>query len=354
MPMIGANREPLALCNGVVSLRLSQIERSAGLAERLAVFLAPAFRPAPELTRVDIDIVFEPFETIPPGWFKLCDEPLLIRHSTKAEFDLRARRGRLGQDRILAIDAGKRTALLVDRRRRLTTAYVTPTSYVHLIEFIRYGALLLEEQAGTTLLHASAAVGSGGIVMIVGEKGAGKTTTLFNLIFNAGLGYYSGDKILLRVEDRIAMLRAWPDYPHLGIGMLRAFAPSVAAWRIAQRVRDCGCLADDDKILLDVEVFRRVIPPAGAREQRPACILFPDRSAAQPKAYAVPAGEKTCAALASFVEEPRDFTPARWHGLFAGGGAAPRPPEAAALASLLGVPWYRIEGQVDVPREWVQ
>jgi hypothetical protein len=352
--MIVANREPLVMCNGVVSLRLSQIERSAGLAERLAIFLAPAFHPAPELTRIDIDIVFEPFETTPPGWVKLCDEPLLIRHSAKAEFDLHARRGRLAQDRILAIDEDKRTALLVDRGRRLTTAYVTPTSYVHLIEFIRYGALLLEDHAGTTLLHASAAVGSGGIVMIVGEKGAGKTTTLFKLIFNAGLGYYSGDKVLLRVEDRLATLRAWPDYPHLGIGTLRAFAPSLAEWRIAERVRDCGRLDDDEKILLDVEVFRRVIPPAGTHDQCPACILFPDRSASQPKAYAVPEGEKTCAALASFVEQPRDFTPARWHGLFAAGAATRRRPQAAALEPLLAVPWYRLEGHADVPREWVQ
>jgi|HubBroStandDraft_6_1064221.scaffolds.fasta_scaffold448024_1 hypothetical protein len=352
--MIAANREPLVMCNGVVSLRLSQIERSAGLAERLAVFLAPAFRPAPELTRIDIDIVFEPFETIPPGWFELCDEPLLIRHSSKTEFDLHARRGRLAQDRIMAIDEDKRTALLVDHGRRLTTAYVTSTSYVHLIEFIRYGALLLEDHAGTMLLHASAAVGSGGIVMIVGEKGAGKTTTLFKLIFNAGLGYYSGDKVLLRVEDRLATLRAWPDYPHLGIGMMRAFAPALAEWRIAERVRDCDRLDHDEKILLDVEVFRRVIPPGGAQEHCPACILFPNRSASRPKAYAVPEGEKTCATLAGFVEQPRDFTPARWHGLFAAGTAARRRPEAAALEPLLRVPWYRIEGHADVPREWVR
>src|SRR6187402_1316503 len=100
------------------------------------------------------------------------------------------------------------------------TVYVSEGSRIHLFEIVRQLSLLVEESLGSVLLHASATATATAAYLVVGKKGAGKTTTLFDMICEQGHGYLSGDRVLLSSHQGELLVRGWPDYPHVGIGTL--------------------------------------------------------------------------------------------------------------------------------------
>lgn len=343
------------LSNGVAHCRFDDVERSGGLFERLATFLAPAFQPVSTVPEPSFAIAFSPFSAFPQSSAAQCIEPVMIRRSDKVSFDLHVQSGRLPDGRLAALDRSKATAFEIDAGRRFARIFVSDTSFVHCIEYIRYGALLVEEAAGTILLHASAAVGPRGAVLVLGEKGAGKTTALFSLLTQCDLGYFSGDKVLLRSPGTVAPLRAWPDYPHVGMGTLRACPALAERLRVPDRHEDGARKPDSHKELIPVEAFRRAVPPpASPFQNRVAAIVFPRRSAAAPYAGPVANSDKHIATLAEHIEFPFEFTPARWHGIFAPIVRRERGYDKAALAPLIAAPWYQLDGTVSPQKGWFQ
>ncbi|QDY81266.1 hypothetical protein FQU76_24175 [Streptomyces qinzhouensis] len=77
---------------------------------------------------------------------------------------------------------------------------------------------------GWHVLHASAAVrGDGETVLVLGDKGAGKTTTALTLARSGNWKLLANDRVFARVEDdgRVRIL-PWPSAAAIGLGLLDA------------------------------------------------------------------------------------------------------------------------------------
>ncbi|MET8830943.1 hypothetical protein ABZX40_29145 [Streptomyces sp. NPDC004610] len=93
-------------------------------------------------------------------------------------------------------------------------------------EMVR-GALL---QDGWSILHASAVVHEGRVVLTIGEKGAGKTTTAVALAHTHRLGLLANDRVFVRAdEDGGVDVLPWPSAAALGLGLLDALGWSAIA-----------------------------------------------------------------------------------------------------------------------------
>ncbi|MEY8042192.1 hypothetical protein AB8O55_22495 [Saccharopolyspora cebuensis] len=90
-------------------------------------------------------------------------------------------------------------------------------------------------RAGWVLMHASAAVDlDGRAVLAFGGKGAGKTTTAFQLAAASGWSLLANDRIFARpTDDGAVQILPWPAACALGLGFLHAmgWSPAVAAAR---------------------------------------------------------------------------------------------------------------------------
>lgn len=330
------------LTNDVVSLRLEYGRECQRIGDRLQSFLAPAFHASDGSAAVDFALSLREFRIFPPRLLELCTRDVCVRRSPKAMFDLSLRVYERDNIRV-GVDVYTETAFSVDLTTGAVIAYIGDKSFIHLIEFIRYGALLLEEARGTVLLHASAVIGRDGVVPVIGAKGAGKTTTLFKLVHEAGLQFFTGDKLLLRAPPD--PVRAWPDYPHVGIGTLKGFPALAQELGVQPHCEDGGLKPDDYKELIDPQRFAAAMRSAETgRCWRIASVIFPEIGAGVAEISRVPEEAKNIGSLAAFVEYPFEFTPGHWHGLFAAATRTARLFDPAVLQPLLAAPWYRLRG----------
>ncbi|RLU99472.1 hypothetical protein CTZ27_14885 [Streptomyces griseocarneus] len=87
-----------------------------------------------------------------------------------------------------------------------------------LVREVVRGRLLAD---GWSILHASAVVCDGQAVLVLGDKGAGKTTTAL-LLARAGWQLLANDRVFIRREgDRLRVL-PWPSAAAIGLGLLDA------------------------------------------------------------------------------------------------------------------------------------
>lgn len=351
LPMLPPDsRTHFLLENGNICIAFYQCENSAGLAARLANFLAPSFQIACEHLLPDFSIGFESYESFPEKWRSVVLDDLIIRRSTADMFNLTAKISVSDEDMIVVHDSGKRTAYRIDRSTRNITAYVCDTSFIHLVELIRYTSLIIEESRGSILLHASAAMIDGEAVLVLGHKGAGKTTTLLRLLLNDAFDYLSGDKVLLDSTPEGLRIRAWPDYPHIGIGSLRPYPLFAAACGVDLFWEDGREKPDSHKELIEPHLFRAALPG----QPRSTCgkvraLLFPDIGSSRLEVQRLGRDEQSLAVLLDNVEFPFEFTPGRWHGLFDDVMRRERVLDDRLLHSLIDVPWYSVLGPVASP-----
>jgi hypothetical protein len=98
--------------------------------------------------------------------------------------------------------------------------------------------------------------------LIVGPKGAGKTTTLLELVCKFDFEFMSGDKTFIWVEDGKFMAAGWPDYPHLGIGTLFKYPKLMEKLQLSDpsELSQGDMWSTKEKIVVDPRVFREIIP----------------------------------------------------------------------------------------------
>ncbi|MFM0288757.1 phosphoenolpyruvate carboxykinase (ATP) [Paraburkholderia megapolitana] len=334
------------LSNGLVTIGIAASSAAEPVMAKVAAFVAPYFTPVDgDLAQVNFTIAAASFTDLPAVWRERCRQPLTIRISSKTLFDLAALYGETADGVVAAIDERTGTAFVVDRARRHINAYVGEASFVHLIELIRYTALLIEEAAGTVLLHASAVNTDNGTLLMLGEKHAGKTTTLLHLAFHQGCKLLSGDKVLLRERVGELWVRGWPDYPHVGMGTLRGLPGLSDRLGVDDNGTDDLRKADSYKELIDPRRYREVVPHAADGQARNVIgIIFPKVSATERKVEAVPAAEVCIESLAEFVEYPHQFTPGHWHGMYRGIARTEPAYDTVVLEHLVSVPWLRCHG----------
>ena len=145
---------------------------------------------------------------------------IVIRKSSAKAFNMDGQKALVGELEIID-SRGTGTALVLDSKNKSIQAYLTSDSHVQFVDFIRDIIIKHEERCGTLILHAAAAAVNHNGVVIVGDKGAGKSTFLLDLVGRQGYHFISGDKVFIRITDGVAMLYGWPEFPHLGYGTLQ-------------------------------------------------------------------------------------------------------------------------------------
>jgi hypothetical protein len=130
------------------------------------------------------------------------------------------------------------------------------------IEFIRDLILKNEENHGVVVLHATSAYKDSNASLIIGPKGAGKSTTLLELVTKLNYKFMSGDKTFLWVEEGQLLAAGWPDYPHLGLGTLSKYPNFVEKFGLTEQIEAAkdNLWSTDHKMAIDPKFFKEVLP----------------------------------------------------------------------------------------------
>ena len=339
------------LTNTVFSLRLKADAETLPLATRLLAFLSPYLsvaahdaRPAP-----DLSVSLHPAADFLPQWQDRCTTQMLIRETYAIGFTLKVGRGTLPDGTQLAWDAQTHVGYRYRTDTREVDFYGGASSFIHLIELVRYFGLLVEQSKGSAILHSSAVIDArtGGVTAIAGIKGAGKTTTMLARVLDQGESYFSGDKLLLDVVEGRLRARGWPDYPHIGLGSLRQHPVLLDRLGSHADIARDPAHGDAEKILLTPEVFAQAVGRSPTGSGWLERIVLPEVALDDVLSNRPLEAEEIAQVLRepSIFEWPHTFVTSTWHGM----PPADRPmqrrvaePVAAALARL---PWISARGR---------
>lgn len=197
-------------------------------------------------------------------------EEVYLRKSASDFFTIPAKQVRLGEtvylhcsktDTYIAMNATKRTIVIS------TPWEDVKREELVLIELIRDLVLKNEENHGVVVLHATCSYDEGRANLIIGPKGAGKSTTLLELVSKLGHQFMSGDKTFLWVKEGQLHASGWPDYPHLGLGTLSKYPDFVGKFGLSEEIDAAQetLWSTDHKRAIPPDVFKSMIPhvPAG-------------------------------------------------------------------------------------------
>lgn len=132
------------------------------------------------------------------------------------------------------------------------------------IELIRDLVLKNEENHGVVVLHATCAYRDGQATLMIGPKGAGKSTTLLELVSKYNYLFMSGDKTFIWVENGKLLASGWPDYPHLGLGTLSKYTHFIEEFNLSDQIDAAqeDLWSTEHKRAISPDVFKSMIPHA--------------------------------------------------------------------------------------------
>nr|WP_145404299.1 hypothetical protein [Paenibacillus xylanexedens] len=197
-------------------------------------------------------------------------EEVYLRKSASDFFTIPAKRVSLGET--VYFQCSKTNTYIAMNSTNGTIVIATPWENVEreelvLIELIRDLVLKNEENHGVVVLHATCSYHDGKANLIIGPKGAGKSTTLLELVSKLGHQFMSGDKTFLWVKEGQLYASGWPDYPHLGLGTLSKYPEFVGEFGLADEIDAAQetLWSTDHKRAIPPAVFKSMIPhvPAG-------------------------------------------------------------------------------------------
>lgn len=116
------------------------------------------------------------------------------------------------------LEAKRQWAVYINHKERQVHAWVSqddPFNFAR--KLIRQIVSSEHQKAGAALIHASAVEYNGGAYVFAGDKGAGKTTVMMNLIAAGSAMYLGNDAVLLTPEARAVPVLAGP---FVGLGTL--------------------------------------------------------------------------------------------------------------------------------------
>lgn len=314
-------------------LDVRAIEGAGAIAERIVQFFASHVTITPGVSgRADVSVVVAPYGAFTRAAFDAPFTPVVIRRASAEAFNLDGEKAEWPGHEVVDSPATG-TAVVLRRVSRTAHLYVSDRSFVQAIEFLRDLIIKREEQRGTLVLHAAAAVFRGGALAIVGAKGAGKSTVLIDLLGRRGWRLLSGDKLFLRVTDDGIAAHGWPDYPHLGFGTIARHPGLMAAAAASGYQIDPRTPAR--KVLLPPASFEAALAVRYARGPVPLrSVMFPDVLGAIPTSLRRLDGWDPAR-----VEAHLEFTAqnpfSRWHTLVESADPRTLAPVVRRLAELL-------------------
>lgn len=305
------------LGNGKIRIEVDCVESRSQLYQRFLAFISPYFLSEQVDGEIDLHLILHEETSFLPEWKTRCTEQETIRRSTAEAFNLELSRGELSDGTQIAWDERDQTGYAFMPGSQRMDLYISNSSFIHLIEFFRYYCLLLEAGKGSVLLHASAVenLETSKVLAISGVKGAGKTTTMLNLVGSGKYGFFSGDKLLVDLHESALRVRGWPDYPHVGVGSLRRHPELCRKLGLLVSEPPMSDAEDRDKYLFTPELFYGALgkpqTPSGQLEG----LLLPDILGEAQAPSLQCSLDKELVDQRQLFEDPYEFTTAKWHRL---------------------------------------
>lgn len=239
-------------------------------------------------------------------------DDIVMRTSSMPRFRLSSRHYSLGALELYDC-RDSRTIIIFNKAKKAIDIYASEESDIQIIELIRDLIIKNQESRGTMILHAAAAAKDGKAVVIIGGKGAGKSTTLLELILRHGYKMVSGDKLFLRLDQQGGVdIIGWPDYPHLGVGTIQKHEH---LRYIAEKYYcdDIDAMDKSSKILINPEIFANESGVMFEKGQyKLEKIIFPSFADIEETSF-VKLQEPSSEKVTSQLEFKWDFPQARWH-----------------------------------------
>jgi len=303
--------------NGKLKVKIQCVEQRREFYQRFFAFVSPYFLPQKDEGEIDLYLNLKEDTAFSWEWKKQCRLEHQIRHSSAEAFNLILMRGELADGTHVAWNERDTTGYAFTQGTQQMDMYVSNNSFIHLIEFFRYYLLLLEVSRGSMLLHASAVENtvSGKIVAICGAKGAGKTSTMLNLLESSRFRYFSGDKLLVDMHDNALRVRGWPDYPHVGVGSLRQHPKLCHRIGLVTSEPPMSVANDSDKYLFTPELFYSALGKPFVQEGPLEAVLLSDIMGEKLDPVCLKHKEKLDLDESKLFEDPYQFLTATWHGL---------------------------------------
>lgn len=258
-----------------------------------------------------------PYESsIRDDYLKRPGAPVAIRRSRAEPFNISAH---CSTENNSFVFANENSAIVFPRSRhvsRTVTVYVSDRSNIQFIELIRDLITRFSESRGAVILHASAISQKRGLLVNAGEKGAGKTTIMLDMLRRLpNWRYFAGDKVFCSIRDGQIIGTSWRDWPYVGVGTLRNH-PDL--WNHVSRdiAPDLALRSSDDKILIDPDEFEAIIQsPFTLSSNRLTHVILPRRraDATATTVRVIKDLEQKWAAFCQIVERSADATYADWH-----------------------------------------
>ena len=280
-------------------------------------------------------------------------EPVLIRRSRTEFFTVRARQVGGPERPGLVCDASGTWLAFTPGRHHVRLDVPGHRPGRELIELVRNTVLGNEENHGVVIVHAAVVDLGGRAVVIVGPKGAGKTSTALEMILHHGGRMLSGDKALLLpagpgtgAGGDAVRVAGWPDWPHVGLGTVSRFPQLVDGFDLGPQVGEARAGGDlwsmRHKVPLDPAGYAEVVdfcPPGTILPV--AAVVYPCLGPGTPEGLTPCRNEPD--RLAPHVETSFGSGTAGWNPL-----VAPSPRLAAfrddAVRRLAACPAFELSG----------
>ncbi|WP_087024620.1 hypothetical protein [Thaumasiovibrio subtropicus] len=260
------------VCYQYLDTNLVINSESVSAVDKIGQFLSPYFESIQE-SNGSADFVINLYDGGYPGAIPWIEKgtPCFIRKSAKPFFTRPA--FQFTHNGCHAVKSKKSGAIFLFYDNKVDIFRGTSDdAFMDVVELIRDTVFKQQKNDQVLILHSTVVSKAGQATLIIGKKGAGKSTLALDLVLNHGFQFVSGDKAFVTKDKGHLVVSGWPDYPHLGVGTFQG-QPELA--NLLEF--DVNQYADSqEKVAINPMRFKKVIPHGAQVHRLPICqLVFP-------------------------------------------------------------------------------